>query len=79
MQGAPRLPLEAVDFNADGLTDVILCTHNGIFGYAQIRRPGGVPFSALLALLIVAMVFVYVTHQTSPTVAKKGRSTDRVD
>lgn len=78
MQGAPRLPLQIADFNADGLTDVILVTHDGVFGYAQVRRPGGVPFSALLALLIIAMVFVYVTHQASPT-AKKGRSTDRVD
>ena len=80
MQAAPRLPLQMADFNGDGLTDILLVAHGGIFGYAQVRRPGGVPFSALLALLIVAMAFVYMTHQAGPSKpAGAARSTDRVD
>lgn len=71
--------MQAADFNGDGLTDLILTSHDGVFGYAQVRRPGGVPFSALLALLIIAMAVVYITHQAGPKVAKKGRSTDRTD
>lgn len=79
MQAQPQLPLQPVDFSGDGLTDVILIAREGIFGFQQVRRPGAVPFSALLALLIVAMIFVYITHQAGPAVIKKGRSTDRVD
>ena len=69
----------AADFTGDGLTDVIMVSSEGIFGYAQVRRPGGVPFSILLALLIVAMIAVYATHQAGPQKSSISRSTDRID
>lgn len=79
-QGRPILPLQAVDFNGDTLTDVLLFTRNGLYGYGQVRHPTGVPFAALLASLIVAMAVVYFTHQTgSKSGTKSGRATDRVD
>lgn len=79
-QGRPILPLLAVDFNGDTLTDVLLVTRNGLYGYGQVRHPTGVPFAALLASLIVAMAVVYFTHQTgSKSGPKSGRATDRVD
>ncbi|BDA41145.1 hypothetical protein COCOBI_01-8000 [Coccomyxa sp. Obi] len=77
----PALPLQIVDFNGDGLNDIILASHDGLYGWAQVRHPGGVPFAVLIACLIVAMAVVYFTQQVglSGGKAKKGRSTDRVD
>eukprot|EP00884_Botryococcus_braunii_P007301 jgi/Botrbrau1/16572/Bobra.0068s0003.2 len=80
LAGRPILPLQAVDFNGDTLTDVILVARNGVYGYGQIRHPTGVPFAALLACLIVAMGVVYFTQQTGTKSSSKGsRATDRVD
>lgn len=79
LQAAPSAPLISADFTGDGLTDVMVVSEEGIFGYAQVRRPGGVPFSILLALLIMAMIAVYTTHQTGPKASSLARSTDRVD
>ncbi|KAK9916603.1 hypothetical protein WJX75_004756 [Coccomyxa subellipsoidea] len=77
----PALPLQIADFNGDGLNDIILVSHDGLYGWAQVRHPGGVPFAVLIACLIVAMAVVYFTQQAGPGrgKAKKGRSTDRVD
>ena len=32
------MPLQVVDFNGDGLQDVILVTREGIFGWAQVSH-----------------------------------------
>lgn len=46
----------------------------------QVRRIGGVPFGALVAFVIVGMVAVYASQQSSAGSRKrKGRSTDRTD
>lgn len=48
----------------------------------QVRHPGGLPFSMLVACLIAAMAVVYITQQAAivrPGRPKKGRSTERVD
>ncbi|EIE27009.1 hypothetical protein COCSUDRAFT_83568 [Coccomyxa subellipsoidea C-169] len=77
----PALPLQILDFNGDGLNDIVLVSHDGLYGWAQVRHPGGVPFAVLIACLIVAMAVVYFTQQAGPERGrtKKGRSTDRVD
>ncbi len=36
MQALPALPLQTVDFNGDGLTDIILVSHDGLYGWAQV-------------------------------------------
>lgn len=46
---------------------------------AQVRSVGSVPFSALIACMIVAMTAVYVTQQGVGSKRKKGRSTERLD
>ena len=79
IQAAPSRPFLAADFTGDGLTDLIMTSKEGIFGYAQVRRPGGIPFSILLALLMIAMIAVYATHQTGAAKSSVARSTDRVD
>jgi hypothetical protein len=78
----PTQPLTALDFNLDGYTDVVMIGQDGIYGWAQVRRPGAVPFSALVGVLIVIMLTVFVMQQgfMQPEGRKvKGRSTDRVD
>lgn len=78
----PTEPLQIVDFNGDGLNDIILIGKQKIYGYAQVQHPGGVPFSVLLLGLIVAMGVVYMTQAGAPS-RRPGqpmkRSTDRVD
>jgi len=73
------LPLLVVDFNMDRFNDIILVSRDGVFGYAQVRSVGSVPFSALVACMIVAMTAVYITQQGPGTKRKKGRSTERLD
>jgi len=79
----PLQKLSAVDFNLDSYTDIILISHEGIYAWAQVRRPGAVPFSALVGGLVVILLAVFITQQqgTGPVEAgkPKGRSTDRID
>lgn len=37
LQAAPVLPLQLADFNGDGLTDLILVSSSGLYGWAQVR------------------------------------------
>jgi hypothetical protein len=80
----PAQPLAALDFSADGYTDLVLVADGGLYGWAQVRRPGAGPFSALVGGLIVAMAAVFISQQgfmrpAGAARAAKGRSTDRVD
>lgn len=76
----PIQPLVVTDFNMDGYNDIVVVGREGLYGWAQVRRPGAVPFSALIGVLIVTMLTVFVMQQGfMQTGAKKGRSTDRVD
>ena len=62
-----------MDFNADGLNDIVLCTAEGHYGYAQVRHFSTVPFTGLLACLLVAMISVYVSlHGTGNRRVKRG-------
>ena len=36
MQAEPLVPLQAQDFSGDGLTDLLLLSKQGIFGYQQV-------------------------------------------
>lgn len=82
----PIRPLVVTDFNFDGYNDIILLTKDGVYGWSQVRRPGAVPFSALVGGLIVILIGVFVTQQGfmqhsdgSNNKVRKGRSTERVD
>ncbi|KAK4754079.1 hypothetical protein SAY87_002183 [Trapa incisa] len=50
------------DFSNDGLTDLILVTSNGVYGFVQTRQPGALLFSTLLGCLIVVMGVIFVTQ-----------------
>ncbi|KAG1681506.1 hypothetical protein FOA52_014012 [Chlamydomonas sp. UWO 241] len=80
----PVQPLIVVDFNGDGLNDVIVVTLEGVFGYAQVQHYGGFTLSALLACLIVAMGVLFYTQHGGPdgdsrARSRKLRSTEYVD
>lgn len=77
----PTQPLKVVDFNFDGYNDIIMVGRSGLYGWAQVRKPGALPFSALIGGLIVIMLAVFVTQHgfLQPAGKVKGRSTDRID
>ena len=82
MQAAPAIPLQVVDFNSDGNNDIILLSRDGVYAFVQVRHIGGLPFTTLIGILLLAMAAVYIT-QVQPQGKKpgttKGRSTDRLD
>eukprot|EP00882_Tetradesmus_deserticola_P016374 GHRQ01017484.1.p1 GENE.GHRQ01017484.1~~GHRQ01017484.1.p1 ORF type:complete len:352 (+),score=106.48 GHRQ01017484.1:1505-2560(+) len=59
----PVAPAIVADFDGDGLSDVIVVTRGGVFGYAQVQHLGGLSFGALLLTLIVAMAIVWYSQQ----------------
>lgn len=36
VQALPALPLQIVDFNGDRLNDIVLVSHDGLYGWAQV-------------------------------------------
>lgn len=78
---SPNLDLQVMDFNNDGLNDLVLCTAEGYYGYTQMRHYSTVPFTGLLACLLVAMVSVYVSLHgfAGGRKAKVKRATEAVD
>ena len=63
----------------NGLTDVILVTKDGIYGFQLVKNMGaGMPYATMLGGLLVAVVAVFVTQQ-GPLSGHKIRSTDRID
>ncbi|KAK9129748.1 hypothetical protein Sjap_010235 [Stephania japonica] len=49
----PTHALICEDFSNDGLTDIILVTSNGVYGFVQTRQPGALFFSTLLDEAII--------------------------
>ena len=71
-----------MDFDGDDNNDIILLSRGGLYAFVQVRHIGGLPFTTLIGILLVAMAVVYFTQvqpQTKQQGSKKGRSTDRVD
>jgi len=57
------VPLLAADADGDGLTDAIATTADGVFGYAQVRRPASSPEALLTGVMVAAMAAVYLSAQ----------------
>lgn len=82
LQAIPTVPLQVADFNSDGNNDLILLSRDGVYAFVQVRHIGGLPFTTLIGILLVAMAAVYITQiqpQGKQPGKSKGRSTDRVD
>lgn len=77
----PIQQLVQVDFNMDGYMDIVLVSRHGLYGWMQVRSPGGISVSALVGGLIVVLLVVLISQNQFETdgTRRKGRSTDRVD
>lgn len=62
------------DFSGDGLTDMIVVTSGGIYGFVQTRQPGALFFSTLVGCLIVVIGVVFVSLHLSSSNAAKPRA-----
>ncbi|KAK2990452.1 hypothetical protein RJ640_011200 [Escallonia rubra] len=58
----PTHALISEDFSNDGLTDLILVTSTGVYGFVQTRQPGALFFSTLVGCLIIVMGVIFVSQ-----------------
>ncbi|KAI7736624.1 hypothetical protein M8C21_025709 [Ambrosia artemisiifolia] len=66
----PTHALVDADFSNDGLTDLIVVTSNGVYGFVQTRQPGAMFFSTLVGCLIVVMGVIFVTQHLNSVKGK---------
>ena len=73
----PLAPIQALDYDGDGLTDLVLRTAQGVYCWRQHGRPGAMAFTFLMGCLIVAAGAAFLSVQP-PGGARGGpkRSTD---
>ncbi|CAI0392947.1 unnamed protein product [Linum tenue] len=62
LPAAPTHAIIAEDFSNDGLTDLIVVTSNGVYGFVQTRTPGALFFSTLVGCLLIVMGIIFVTQ-----------------
>ncbi|KAK9164271.1 hypothetical protein Syun_005173 [Stephania yunnanensis] len=72
----PTHALICEDFSNDGLTDIILVTSNGVYGFVQTRQPGALFFSTLLGCLIIIMGVIFVSQHLNSVKGKPRATTD---
>ncbi|XP_031260759.1 uncharacterized protein LOC116118946 [Pistacia vera] len=70
----PTHALVCEDFSNDGLTDLILMTSNGVYGFVQTRQPGALFFSTLVGCLIVVMGIIFITQHLNSMKGKPRAS-----
>ncbi|KAL8168019.1 hypothetical protein V2J09_009518 [Rumex salicifolius] len=73
----PTHVLVCDDFSNDGLTDVVVVTQNGVYGFVQTRQPGALFFSTLVGCLIVVMGVIFVTQHLNSGTGKPRASSSR--
>ncbi|OMO56951.1 hypothetical protein CCACVL1_26096 [Corchorus capsularis] len=66
----PTHALITEDFSNDGLTDLIVVTSNGVYGFVQTRRPGALFFSTLVGCLLVVMGVIFITQHLNSVKGK---------
>ncbi|XP_077225920.1 FG-GAP repeat-containing protein [Tasmannia lanceolata] len=76
LPASPTHALITVDFSNDGLTDIILVTSSGVYGFVQTRQPGALFFSTLVGCLIVLMGVIFVTQYLSSIKGKPRANSD---
>ncbi|CAK7334421.1 unnamed protein product [Dovyalis caffra] len=70
----PTHALICEDFSNDGLTDLIVVTSNGVYGFVQTRSPGALFFSTLVGCLLIVMGVIFVTQHLNSTKGKPHAS-----
>lgn len=66
----PTHALVCEDFSNDGLTDLILVTSTGVYGFVQARQPGALFFSTLVGCLLLIMGVIFVTQHLNSVKGK---------
>lgn len=74
LPGSPTHSLILEDFSGDGLTDIVLVTSGGIYGFVQTRQPGALFFSTLVGCLIVIMGVIFVSQYLNSGGKSKPRA-----
>jgi len=74
LPGSPTHSLVLEDFSGDGLTDIILLTSGGVYGFVQTRQPGALFFSTLVGCLIIIMGVIFVSQYLNSTGKSKPRA-----
>ncbi|XP_068646390.1 uncharacterized protein [Aristolochia californica] len=72
----PTHALVTEDFSNDGLTDIIVVTSSGVYGFVQTRQPGAIFFSTLVGCLIVLMGVIFVSQHLNSLKGKPRASSD---
>ncbi|KDP32668.1 hypothetical protein JCGZ_13666 [Jatropha curcas] len=70
----PTHALICEDFSNDGLTDIIVVTSNGVYGFVQTRTPGALFFSTLVGCLLIVMGVIFVTQHLNSMKGKPRAS-----
>lgn len=70
----PTHALVCDDFSNDGLTDLVLVTSSGVYGFVQTRQPGALFFSTLVGCLIIVMGVIFVSQHLNSVKAKPRAS-----
>lgn len=70
----PTHALVTEDFSNDGLTDIIVMTSNGVYGFVQTRQPGALFFSTLVGCLLVVMGVIFVSQHLNSMKGKPRAS-----
>ncbi|KAL7231385.1 hypothetical protein ACSBR2_009609 [Camellia fascicularis] len=70
----PTHTLICDDFSNDGLTDLILVTSSGVYGFVQTRHPGALFFSTLVGCLIIVMGVIFVSQHLNSIKGKPRAS-----
>lgn len=70
----PSHALIAEDFSNDGLTDLILVTSSGVYGFVQTRQPGALFFSTLVGCLLLVMGVLFVIQHLNSMKGKPRAS-----
>jgi hypothetical protein len=73
----PAPPTHALimeDFSGDGLTDMVVVTSGGVYGFVQIRQPGALFFSTLVGCLIVVIGVIFVSLHLNLSSSGKPRA-----
>lgn len=73
----PTHALVSEDFSIDGLTDLILMTSNGVYGFVQTRQPGAL-FCTVVGCLIIVMVVLFVSQHLNSMKGKPRSSSDHL-
>lgn len=74
LPGIPTHALICEDFSNDGLTDLIVVTSSGVYGFVQTRQPGALFFSTLVGCLILVMGVIFITQHLNSIKGKPRHS-----